>query len=66
MEYDKEMHEAFLRMSRMVDIMYGVYEKIREEEKGRSKRHASSTSSYAYASYSPPCSSSHPSNEEIN
>jgi len=66
MEDDKEMHEAFLRMSRMVDIINGTYEKIREEDKGRFEIDASSTSSNAYASYSLPSSYSHPSNEEVN
>ena len=34
MEDEKEMYEAFLRMSKMVDIMYQIYEKrIEKEEK---------------------------------
>ena len=61
MENDKETHETFLQMYKMVDIMYGAYEKRREEETERSESDASSTSSSAYASYSLPSL-----NEEIN
>ena len=66
MEDDKDMYDAMVRMSKMVDIMYGAYEKrIEEEEKERSENDASSTSSSAYASSSSPSSYSHHSNEEI-
>lgn len=61
MENDKKMHETFLRMSKMVDIMYEAYEKQREEETERLESDVSSTSFGADAFYSLPCS-----NEEIN
>ena len=67
MEDDKDMYEAMLDMSKLVDIMYNTYEKgIEEKEKERSENDASSTSSSAYASSSSPSSYSHHSNEEIN
>lgn len=61
MENDKEMHETFLQMSKMVDIMYESYEKWREEDTKRSESDASSTYFGAYAFYSSPSL-----NEEIN
>jgi len=56
------MYETFLRMSKMVDIMYEAYEKRGKEEAKRLERNASSTSSSVH---SLPSSSSHHLNEEI-
>jgi len=64
MEDDKEIYEAFLRMSKMVDIMYEAYEKrIEEEEKKIAENNAPSTPSSEHSS---PSLSSHHSNEENN
>ena len=54
------MYETFLRISKMVDIMYEAYEK---REKERAENDAPSTPSNVH---SLPSSSSHHSNEEIN
>ena len=60
MEDDKEMYEAFIKMWKMVDIMYDAYE---EWEKERVENDAPSTLSNEQSS---PSSYSHHSNEEIN
>ena len=64
MENGKDMYEATLRMSKMVDIMYDTYERrIEKEEKEESEINVSSTPSSEYSFPSP---YSHHSNEEIN